>query len=105
MCIRVRTEVMEEDGRVERFLRAKLRSAGEQVAQAQDAYRRAKRATAFDLPIDDGGNARIVCRRYAEQRAVAVDADGRPACFEAGHSDCEGCLEDIQDGRIETWDQ
>lgn len=94
---------MDEDGRVERFLRAKLRSAGEQVAQAQDAYRGAKHASAFDLPIDDDGNARIVCRRYAEQRAVAVDASGRPACFEADHPDCEGCLEDIEAGRIETW--
>ena len=103
MCIRFATTVMDEDGRVERFLRAKLRSAGEQVAQAQDAYRRAKYAAAVDLPIDDDGNARIVCRRFAEQRAAPVDVEGRPECYEAGHPDCEGCFEDIRDGRIETW--
>ncbi|MCU4719199.1 DUF7091 family protein [Halapricum hydrolyticum] len=94
---------MDEDGRLERFLRAKLRSAGEQVGQAQDAYRRAKHAAAVDLPVDDEGNARLVCRRYAERRAVPVDGDGKPSCFEGGHPDCEGCLEDIRDGRIETW--
>jgi hypothetical protein len=94
---------MDEDGRVERFLRAKLRAAGEQVGQAQDAYRRAKHAAAVDLPIDDDGNARIVCRRHAERRAVSIDGKGRPDCFEAGHPDCEGCLEDIRDGRVETW--
>lgn len=94
---------MDEDGRLERFLRAKLQSAGKQVAQAQDAYRRAKHAAVVDLPVDDEGNARLVCRRYAERRAVPVDSDGKPSCFEDGHPDCEGCLEDIRDGRIETW--
>lgn len=92
-----------DDDRLERFLRAKLRSAGEQYAQAADAYRRARNAAAFDLPLDDDGNARIVCRRYAEQRAVAVDGDGRPDCYEPDHPDCEGCVEDIVDGRVETW--
>jgi len=94
---------MDEDGRLQRFLRAKLRSAGEQYAEASDAYQSAKHAAAADIPIDDNGNARIVCRRYAEQRATAIDAEGRPECYQTGHPDCEGCLEDIRDGRIETW--
>lgn len=95
---------MDDDGRVERFLRAKLQAAGEQVAQAQDAYRRAKHAATFDVPVDEDGNARLVCRRHAERRAVPIDAEGRPSCFEAGHPDCDGCLEDVRAGRIETWD-
>ncbi|QSG12091.1 Uncharacterized protein HSBGL_1675 [Halapricum desulfuricans] len=94
---------MDEDGRLERFLRTKLRSAGEQVALAQDTYRHARNATAADLPVDDEGNARLVCRRYAERRAVPVGGDGKPSCFEDGHPDCEGCVEDIREGRIETW--
>ncbi|MEF8975566.1 MAG: hypothetical protein V5A21_04965 [Halapricum sp.] len=92
-----------DDDRLERFLRAKLRSAGEQVAQAQNAYKRARNAAKLDLPVDDEGNARIVCRRYAERRAVAMDTDRKPECFEAGHPDCEGCVEDIRDGRVESW--
>lgn len=92
-----------DDDRLERFLRAKLRSAGEQVAQAQNAYKRARNAAAVDLPVNDDGKARIVCRRFAERRSVGVDADGKPACFETGHPDCEGCVEDVRDGRVETW--
>ena len=31
------------------------------------------------------------------------DGEGRPACFESGHPDCEGCAEDVRDGVVETW--
>ncbi|MBS3761533.1 DUF7091 family protein [Halodesulfurarchaeum sp.] len=54
------------------------------------------------LPQDESGQVRIVCRRYAEKRAVSVTA-GKPSCFEAGDPDCESCLEDISDGTVETW--
>jgi hypothetical protein len=93
---------MDQD-RLSRFLRAKLRAAGEQYGEAAEAYRRAKNAAAVDLPVDDDGRAKLVCRRHAERRAVAVDEDGRPSCYEAGHSDCEGCVEDVRDGYVETW--
>jgi hypothetical protein len=46
----------------------------------------------------------MVCRRHAERRAVELDADARPICFEADHPDCEGCVEDIRAGRVETWE-
>ena len=74
--------------------------SGDAVDDLRDAYRKGKRP---DLPTNDDGEARIVCRRYAERRAVAVDAAGRPACFEDGHPDCEGCATDVREGRVETW--
>jgi len=92
-----------DDDRLARFLRTGARSAGQQFAQARAAYQRARNAAAVDLPVDDEGKARLVCRRYAERRAVAVDSDGTPSCFESDHPDCEGCREDIRAGRIETW--
>jgi len=92
-----------DERRLERFLRSAMQSAGRQYAEAKAAYHSAKRTAAVDLPVDDAGNARIVCRRYAEQRTVPVDADCRPACYDAGHPDCDGCVEDIREGRIETW--
>jgi hypothetical protein len=93
---------MDED-RIQRILRQKLRSAGRQVGEARRAYRGAKRAAEADLPVDDEGKARIVCRRYAERRAVELDAECRPACFDAAHRDCRGCVEDIREGVVETW--
>lgn len=93
---------MDED-RIERVLRQKLRSAGRQIGEARRAYRNAKQASRADLPYDEAGNARIVCRRYAERRAVEIDAEGRPECFDAAHQDCQGCVEDIREGTVETW--
>ncbi|MEF8806995.1 DUF7091 family protein [Natronomonas sp.] len=89
--------------RLERLLRTKLQSAGQQYAEAKKAYSDAKTATLAGLPTDDEGRARIVCRRYAEKRAVSLDAEARPACFDADHQDCRGCVEDIREDRIETW--
>lgn len=95
---------MDDGGRFSRFLRARLRAAGRRYERARLAYRHARDETLADgLPTDGDGHARIVCRRYAEKRAVAVDAASRPSCFEANHLDCEGCREDILQGRIETW--
>jgi hypothetical protein len=93
---------MADDSRLARFLRSKLRGAGRQVEEARTAYGQARESARVDLPTDDDGRARIVCRRYAEERAVHLE-DGKPTCYEAAHSDCEGCVEDITVGRIETW--
>ncbi|WP_254863993.1 DUF7091 family protein [Halovivax gelatinilyticus] len=98
--------------RLDRFLRSKLQEAGEQyasirttadgqLAEAKEAYRTARNARG--LPSDEEGRAKIVCRRYAERRAVMLDEEYRPACYEADHPDCEGCVEDVRAGRIETW--
>ncbi|WP_265110062.1 DUF7091 family protein [Halosolutus halophilus] len=103
---------MADRRRLERFLRSKLREAGEQyeelrtstdaqLDEAREAYRVARNAR--ELPSDEEGRAKIVCRRYAERRAATLDDEYRPACYEAGHPDCEGCAEDVRAGRIETW--
>jgi hypothetical protein len=94
--------------RLRRVLRQQARKAGKQYAESKQAYQEAREAGAvvdpreFDLPSDPDGNARIVCRRYVEERAVAVRANGCPECFESGNSDCEGCAEDIREGRVQT---
>ena len=93
----------DDDDRLERFISGTLRSVGNQLSEAKRAYSDGKRATMAGLPRDDDGRARIVCRRHADRRAVAVDAEGRPACFDADHPDCQGCVEDIEAGTIETW--
>ena len=84
-----------------RFLRDKIRSAGRQYETAKRAYRDGEASA--DLPRDEEGRVRIVCRRYAERRAVLLDDEGKPACFDPDHQDCQGCLEDIRERRIETW--
>ncbi|MES3161562.1 MAG: hypothetical protein PPP55_08340 [Halorubrum sp.] len=99
------------DDRLERVIRQQLRKAGRQFEEAKRAYAEGRgdpegsnAGTAlYDLPADDDGRARIVCRRHAERRSVAVDEEGRPACFESGHPDCEGCAADVRDGYVETW--
>ncbi len=96
---------MSDDDRLGRFLRTKLRSAGREYERARRAFAAGKAAGGpgdEDDAIDED-RARIVCRRHAERRAVPLDTAGRPACFEAGHADCEGCVEDLREGRIETW--
>jgi hypothetical protein len=100
------TDSDRDDDRFERFLRRTFRRAGRRYAEATRAYRTGRDyagGAAFDLPTDDEGRARLVCRRHADRRAVRVDADARPACFEAGHPDCEGCAEDVREGVVETW--
>ena len=74
------------------------------VEEARESYEEGKTAsTVPDLPTNEDGEARIVCRRYAERRAVELDAKGRPECYDSGHPDCEGCVADVADGRVETW--
>lgn len=98
--------------RLKRILRQKLQEAGrqyeslrrstdDQLAEARETYQHAKNARG--IPADEEGRAKIVCRRYAERRAALLDEEFRPACYEEGHPDCEGCAEDVRDGRIETW--
>ena len=87
--------------RVERFIRSTLQNAGRQVAEVKQAYREGR--TTAGLPRDEEGRVRLVCRRHAERRAVRLDSEGRPACFDANHPDCRGCAEDVQDGIVETW--
>ncbi|WP_266079231.1 DUF7091 family protein [Haladaptatus caseinilyticus] len=102
------------DDRLERFLRIKLREAGKkyaktresadrQMKEAKEAYRNAHDAVLADLPQDEHGRAKIVCRRHVERRAVRLDTEGRPACFDAEHPACDGCVEDIRERTIETW--
>jgi hypothetical protein len=81
-----------------------VRGVGRRLEEIRRAYRSGRGLGEVDLPADGAGRARIVCRRYAERRAVFLDSDARPECYEAGHPACEGCVEDIRDGRIETWD-
>ena len=99
---------------VNRFLRSKIREAGRQYERARSSYREGRDSpgpgSGSDgedgepvVPRDEAGRARIVCRRYAERRAVALDDEGNPACFDPGHPDCEGCVEDLHAGTIETW--
>lgn len=94
---------MSDDDRLARFVRNGLRSAGRQLSDAKRAYSNGKRATMAGLPRDDEGRARIVCRRYAERRAVSLDELLRPVCYDADHPDCQGCVEDIEDGTVETF--
>ncbi len=93
---------MGDGDRLARFVRTKLRNAGRQYEQARRAFGEGRTETLTELPTTEG-KARIVCRRHAEKRAVRLDSEARPDCFEAGHPDCEGCVEDIRDGCIETW--
>ncbi|MDS0297559.1 hypothetical protein NDI76_02235 [Halogeometricum sp. S1BR25-6] len=94
------------DDRFERFVRDQFRAAGRQYARAKRAYddgRDASQSAHPDLPRDEEGRVRLVCRRHAERRAVGLDESGLPACFEADHPDCEGCAEDVRSGVVETW--
>jgi len=103
MCLPFEVANMTDSDRLSRFLRVKLRGAGRQYEQARKEFRTARSQAVTDLPTDEQGNARIVCRRHAERRAVSVDTQLRPECFEAGHPDCEGCVEDIRAEQVETW--
>lgn len=89
--------------RVNRLLRAKLRAAGRQYERARNTYEEGRDSVPEDLPPGGVDRARIVCRRYAERREVDLDGEDRPACYEADHPDCEGCVEDLHGGTIETW--
>ena len=106
-----RAETNGMDDRLEHVIRQQLRKAGKQFEEAKRAYAEGRDdsdgdtagAARFDLPTDESGRARIVCRRHAERRTVPVDAEGRPTCFASGHPDCKGCAEDVRDGVVETW--
>lgn len=94
---------MADGGWFGRVIKSKLRGAGRTAERSRAAYTAGKTDARQSLPTDDDGRARIVCRRYAEERAVEIDDEGRPECFDGGHADCRGCAEDVRDGRVETW--
>jgi hypothetical protein len=93
------------DDRLESIIRSAARTAGRRYEEVKRAYRDGHTSSdAFEsLPRDSEGRAKIVCRRHAERRSVAIDAKGRPACFDTDHPDCQGCVEDIREGIVETW--
>ena len=91
------------DDRLQRFVRTTFRRLGRESARAGRALGEGRATGAVDLPRDEEGRARIVCRRHAERRAVALDDAARPACYEADDDDCEGCAEDVREGVVETW--
>lgn len=76
------------------------KTAGRTFQSARNAFVEGRMSGS--LPRDEDGRARIVCRRYAERRAVHLES-GKPDCFEADHTDCEACVLDIREGAIETW--
>lgn len=78
-----------------------LTSPKKQLGEAAAAFRNARGAGG--LPRDEEDRVKLVCRRYAERRAVPLDDLGRPSCFDEDHPDCQGCLEDVRDGTVETW--
>jgi ubiquitin len=90
--------------RLSRLIRAKLRSAGRQVEQARQQYNNGMESAKAGLPRDTNGRAKVVCRRYAEKRAVALDETLKPHCYDATSVDCQGCVEDIRKNVVETWD-
>jgi hypothetical protein len=87
--------------RVRRFVSKTLQGAGRQLEEARRAYREGRQTGS--LPRDENGKVRIVCRRYAERRAVELDEAARPECFDSEHPDCQGCAEDVREGVVETW--
>jgi hypothetical protein len=95
---------MTDPERLARFLRSTIQNAGRQYEQARRAYGSARESALAELPTDEEGRAKLVCRRHAERRAVPLDSEGRPACYDADHPDCQGCLEDVQSGHVETWE-
>ena len=102
-CPRARTGDVSNRRRLERLLRTKLNAVGRRYEETKRAYADAKAASRLDIPTDEEGRARIVCRRHAEKRAVPLDPDAKPACYDPEHPDCRGCVEDIREERIETW--
>ena len=93
------------DDRLESIIRSAARNAGKRYEEVKRAYRAGRSSSdpVASLPRDAEGRAKIVCRRHVERRAVTVDAQGRPACFDHDHPDCQGCAEDVREGIVETW--
>jgi hypothetical protein len=90
--------------RLKWLLRRKLRSAGRQVEEARRQYREGVETGRLGLPRDEDERVKLVCRRHAERRAVSLDDELRPHCFDPDSVDCRGCVEDIREGVVETWE-
>lgn len=78
-----------------------LKGARSQLGDAKEAFSNARGAG--NLPTDEEGRVRIVCRRYDERRLAPLDDKGRPTCYEAGNEQCESCVDAVGDGDVETW--
>ncbi len=93
---------MADDDRLARFIRDPCARPSSNSPMRSAPTRR--RAAGELAPAGRRGpRPKLVCRRHAERRAVAVDGEGRPACFDPDHPDCQGCVEDIREGMVETW--
>lgn len=90
-----------DDSGIGGYLRRAIRSAGRQYEESREQFTTGR--TVNRLPADEHGRAKIVCRRHADKRAVMVSEEGVPPCFDGENRDCQGCLEDIREGVIETW--
>jgi hypothetical protein len=95
---------MSNRSRLLNLLRVKMHSVGRQYEEAKQGYRDGRNHARAGLPRDADGRAKVVCRRYAEKRAVRLDEALHPHCFDADSQDCQGCVEDIRAGVIETWE-
>lgn len=84
-----------------KWVKKAARRAGRTVEAASEEFSVGKLQSS--LPQDEEGRAKIVCRRHTERRAVDIEGNGEPACFEAENADCESCAEDIREGHVETW--
>lgn len=78
-----------------------LKNVKGQLGDAKEAFSNARGAG--NLPTDEEGRVRIVCRRYEERRLAPLDDKGRPTCYEAGNEDCESCVDAVSDESVETW--
>jgi hypothetical protein len=91
---------MSDEGRLARLLSTTARAAGRRYAESRRAYSSGRTRAEGDGPYDE--HLRVVCRRHAQKRTVTLDGHV-PDCFDPDHPDCEGCLEDIREGTVETW--
>ena len=91
---------MSDERGLGRVFQSAARAAGRRYAEAKRAYGHGRTRASAEGLYDE--HARIVCRRYAQKRTVVLDGY-EPDCFETGHPDCEGCVEDIREGSVETW--
>jgi len=93
-------DAAEEESGSRGFL-GNIKNARTQLGDAKDAFSNARGAGS--LPTDEEGRVRLVCRRYEERRLAPLDDKGRPSCYEAGNEACEGCVEAVRDGSVDTW--
>lgn len=77
------------------------RKAGRQFEETKREYTNGR--TDSNIPRDENGRAKIVCRRHDENRAVTLGDDRTPDCYDPENPACNGCLQDIREESVETW--